>query len=72
MPPSDMMFELIPIARIGMNEISTATGIVTIGMMALGTCHRKIRITSATTISSSDQRVLQVVDRCAGSARERS
>ena len=53
MPPSDMMFELIPMACMGTNEISTATGMVTMGMMALGTCHRKIRITRPTTINSS-------------------
>ncbi len=38
----------------GMNEISTAMGMVTMGMMALGMCHRKIRITRLTmTISST-------------------
>ena len=53
MPPSDMMFELIPISRMGTNAIITAMGIVRIGMMALGMCHRKIKITIATTASSS-------------------
>ena len=36
-----------------MNEMMTATGMVMIGMMALGTCQRKIRMTIATMISSS-------------------
>ena len=53
MPPSDMMFEVSPIARIGMNAISTAIGMVTTGMIALGMCHRKIMITIATMIISS-------------------
>ena len=33
-PPSDMMFAVTPIARNGMNMISTAMGIVIIGMRA--------------------------------------
>ena len=41
MPPSDMMFDVMPISCNGMNAISTAIGIVTIGMIALGTCQRK-------------------------------
>ncbi len=40
-PPSDMMFAVIPSIRNGMNEMSTATGMVMTGMSALGTCHRK-------------------------------
>ena len=62
MPPSDMMFDVSPIILIGMNAMMMAIGIVTIGMMALGTCQRKIRMTSATMISSSISVLLQVVD----------
>src|ERR1039457_6885823 len=36
MPPRDMMLAVIPIMRIGMNEIITATGMVIIGIAALG------------------------------------
>ena len=53
MPPNDMMFEVKPAMRMGMNAIRMATGMVTTGMAALGKCHRKIRMISATTISSS-------------------
>ncbi len=53
MPPSDMMFALTPISRMGINEITIATGMVSTGMTALGTCQRKIKITSETMISSS-------------------
>ncbi len=53
MPPSDMMFDVSPMAFIGMNEIMMAIGIVKTGMIALGKCHRKIRMISATMIISS-------------------
>ncbi len=53
MPPSDMMFEVSPIAFIGMNAMITATGMVMMGIIALGTCQRKIRMTMATMINSS-------------------
>ena len=43
----------MPISCIGMKEIAMAIGIVMIGMMALGMCQRKIRMTRATMISSS-------------------
>jgi hypothetical protein len=33
-----MMFEHIPMACMGTNEISTAMGMVTMGMRALGPC----------------------------------
>ena len=52
-PPSDMMLAVIPSARKGRNAIRIATGMVTIGMMALGTCARNSRITSATVITTS-------------------
>ena len=52
-PPSDMMFAVTPISRIGMNEITIAMGIVRTGMMALGMCQRKIRMTTETMTSSS-------------------
>ena len=52
MPASDMMLEEIPINRIGMNASSTATGIVMMGTIADGMCHRKIRITMLTMMIS--------------------
>ena len=52
-PPRDMMLAVTPIILNGMKEISTATGMVITGMMALGKCHRKIRITRETVISTS-------------------
>ena len=69
MPPSDMMFELMPIARMGMNEMRIAIGIVRIGITALGMCHRKIRITSADDDQLLGQRVLQIVDRAEDQVR---
>ena len=62
MPPSDMMLAVMPIMRKGMKESRTATGMVIIGMMALGICQRKSRITSATVKITSSERRLQVVD----------
>ena len=53
MPPSDMMLAVMPDICIGMKARITVIGIVMIGMMALGKCHRKIRITRLTMISSS-------------------
>ncbi len=47
-PASDMMFDEIPIRRIGMNPSSTATGIVMIGTIADGMCQRNTRITRLT------------------------
>ncbi len=55
-PPSDMMFALIPSARNGMNATSTATGIVMIGMIALGMCSRNSR-TMNTTMSTTSTSV---------------
>ncbi len=55
-PPSDMMLALMPNSRMGMNARSTAAGIVKMGMIALGMCQRKSRMTSDTisiSISSS-------------------
>ena len=46
-----------------MKAIATATGIVMIGMSALGMCHRKIRMIAETIDQLFDQRVRQVVDR---------
>ena len=48
MPASDMMLEEMPISRIGMNASSTDTGMVMMGTIADGMCHRKIRITTLT------------------------
>ena len=54
-PPSDMMLAVIPIMRNGMKASSTAIGMVMMGMIALGKCHRNtmtisetVRITSTT------------------------
>ena len=52
-PPSDMMFDVSPIMCIGMKAITIEIGIVKTGMIALGKCHRKIRITMETMIISS-------------------
>ena len=49
--------------HMGMKASSTETGIVTIGTMAEGMCQRKIRMTRLTMIISSDELVLQRVDR---------
>ena len=43
-----------------MNDSSTETGIVTIGTIAEGTCHRKRRITSETMIISITSSCLSV------------
>ena len=47
-PPSDMMFEVSPIIFMGMKAITTATGMVKTGTVALGACRRKTKITIAT------------------------
>ena len=52
-PPSDMMFEVRPSARIGMNESRIAIGSVMIATSAERTCQRKTRQTKATTMLSS-------------------
>ena len=52
-PPSDMMFEVSPIAFMGMKAMTIAMGIVKTGMMALGMCQRKIRMISETIVISS-------------------
>ena len=53
MPPSDMMFAVTPIMRKGRNEISTAIGMVSIGIRALGMCIRKTSTTSDTVAITS-------------------
>ena len=60
MPPSDMMLAVMPSARNGMNEISTATGIVMIGMIALGTCSRNSR-TMKTTVRMTSTSVSETL-----------
>ena len=65
-PPSDMMFADTPNARNGMNEINTATGIVTTGIIALGMCHRNSMMTTTTVIMISTSVELQVVDGAPG------
>ena len=53
MPASDMTFEVRPRKYIGTKASSTETGMVMIGTMADGMCHRKSRMTALTiTISS--------------------
>ncbi len=52
-PASDMMLALMPSMRNGMKESSTATGMVMIGMIALGKCHRNSRMISATVTITS-------------------
>ena len=53
MPPSDMMFELIPWPNMTRNEINTAIGRMRIATKALRRCSRNARQTSATTMLSS-------------------
>jgi hypothetical protein len=48
MPAKDMMLEVMPIAAIGRKDSRTAIGIVKIGTIADGTCHRKRRMTRLT------------------------
>ena len=52
-PASDMILALMPIMRNGMNASNTAIGMVTIGIAALGKCHRKTRMMSTTVIATS-------------------
>ena len=53
MPPSDMMFELMPCPNITRNAINTATGKMMMATSALRRCNKKARQTSATTMLSS-------------------
>ncbi len=48
------MLAVSPIMRNGMKEMRTAKGIVMMGMMALGMCHRNSRMTSATVTITSN------------------
>jgi len=48
-----MILDVNLIPYISMNDKSTAMGIVTIGIIAEGKCHRKISITRLTIIISS-------------------
>ena len=52
-PPRDMMLAVTPIHLNRMNEVRTATGMVMSGMIALGMCQRKMRITADTVRSTS-------------------
>ncbi len=52
-PPSDMILADMPLIWIGINARITVTGIVMMGMKALGKCHKKIMITKLTMTSSS-------------------
>ncbi len=71
MPPSDMMFAVMPRARNGTNETSTATGIVMTGMRALGTCHRNSS-TTKTTIRMTWTRVSVTLSMARWMSSERS
>jgi hypothetical protein len=53
-PARDIMFEVTPRKYIGIKARTTEIGMVTIGIIAEGMCHRKRRITILT-ISSSSQ-----------------
>ncbi len=53
MPPSDMMFELMPWPNMTRNAINTAMGRMTMATSALRKCSRNARQTSATTRLSS-------------------
>ena len=52
-PPRDMMLAVTPMSRKGMKERRMATGMVMMGMMALGMCQRNNRITRETVTSTS-------------------
>ena len=60
MPPKDMMLALTPSQRKGMKAMSTATGIVIMGMRALGMWRRKSRMTRATVTITSTRVVFRV------------
>jgi hypothetical protein len=53
MPASDMRLAFSPMKCMGMKASATLTGMVTMGMMALGMCQRKTRMMMETTIISS-------------------
>src|SRR5439155_19442745 len=55
-PASDMMLALIPRSRRGMKESSTTTGMVMMGIAALGKCHK-----NTSTISSVKTTIFEVV-----------
>ena len=63
MPPSDMMFELMPCPNMTRNAISTATGKMMMATSALRRCSRNARHTSATTMLSSMQFFFERGDR---------
>ncbi|MBS1111680.1 MAG: hypothetical protein H6Q88_3672 [Anaeromyxobacteraceae bacterium] len=64
MPASDIRFAPIPMAYMGMKASATDTGMVTMGTMAEGMCHRKIRITIETITISSTSLCLTVPMAC--------
>ena len=53
MPARDMRLAFWPSPSMGMKARATEMGIVTMGTMAEGMCHRKMRITRETMIISS-------------------
>ncbi len=50
MPDSDIKFAFRPINFMGMKARASDTGMVTIGMIEDGKCHKKIRMMIETTI----------------------
>jgi len=56
MPPSDITLNDIPMRWNGTATMSTVSGIVMMGMAALGGCQRKSIITSTTVTDDLDQR----------------
>src|SRR3990172_3512269 len=71
MPASDMRFALSPMKYMGMKASATDTGMVTIGMMAEGTCHRKTRMMIETMMISSTS-LWETVSMAASMSSERS
>ena len=69
MPPSDMMFAVIPSARNGMNATRTATGMVMSGMSALGDVPQEQQHDEGHGEHHLDERLAHVVDGAADQRR---
>ena len=61
MPASDMRFAFRPMRYMGMKAMATETGMVTMGTIADGMCHRKMRMMIETMIISSTSLCFTVV-----------
>jgi len=69
-PVIDMMFVVSPMKYMGMKARVTEIGIVRIGMMDDGMCHRKMRMTTLTMMISTVSSCLSVsMDRSISSER---